>query len=296
MDNLELLRILGLVSGIAAVARIAYKAWPGRPAVEIPDETVVEQEKIKARRELQRHADDASQDERLKKRQDKCSHLKGGRMAGRWSTDYNVSNFTYIDGTQEIKCLTCGKKWFNGDLGWQDALNMFRQSTNTPNSSERPMYTVYETKNSEGKYFRTTDEIKAAYPDWNGHVQGAYDSHFNHLPRNPGASRSIASQIASGIVSELVVRRMETVNTLKEKLSEAEAKLARSVQTYTMDSEQTYKPDSETSPYLPAERTINGGPEKPPVDEVLEAVITPNGTRVTRRTPNGRFAKKESII
>jgi hypothetical protein len=69
-----------------------------------------------------------------------CTHQKGGRTQSRYKKDYNVSLFTFIDGTRRVRCLTCGQKWFEGDKGWDEALRMATQSTNAQASSERPAY------------------------------------------------------------------------------------------------------------------------------------------------------------
>ena len=68
-----------------------------------------------------------------------CTHQKGGRDRRiRYSrNDYNVSMMTFIDGTQRVRCLTCGQKWFKGDKGWAEAIRMAYESTNRQTSSEQ---------------------------------------------------------------------------------------------------------------------------------------------------------------
>lgn len=68
-----------------------------------------------------------------------CNHAKGGPT---WNSpyigDYNLSLFTFIDGTQRIRCLTCGQKWFKGDKGWKEMYEKAQQrSTNKEGSSEQ---------------------------------------------------------------------------------------------------------------------------------------------------------------
>jgi len=53
--------------------------------------------------------------------------------------DFNVSMHTFIDGHQEIKCLTCHRVWKTGDTDFQEALKLVQNSSNRPSSSEMPL-------------------------------------------------------------------------------------------------------------------------------------------------------------
>ena len=69
-----------------------------------------------------------------------CDHLKGHLMKptlySERHKDYNVSLFIFADGSQRIRCNKCGHKWFKNDPDWALAVDMVRQSTNRPASSE----------------------------------------------------------------------------------------------------------------------------------------------------------------
>jgi hypothetical protein len=84
-----------------------------------------------------------------------CDHTKGGRDRRiRYSrNDYNVSMMTFIDGTQRVRCLTCGQKWFESDKGWAEAIRMVSESTNRQTSSEQlsEMQKVRLRKEARGK-------------------------------------------------------------------------------------------------------------------------------------------------
>lgn len=72
-------------------------------------------------------------------------------------TDYAVSYHVYPDGISKVRCLICGAQWFKGDtaemfnggpykgkknwtkIGWNEALKMVAESTNTPTKSELNM-------------------------------------------------------------------------------------------------------------------------------------------------------------
>ena len=56
-----------------------------------------------------------------------------------FSFDFNVMMHTFIDGHQEIKCLTCYRVWKTGDTDFSEALKMVQNSSNRPSSSEMPL-------------------------------------------------------------------------------------------------------------------------------------------------------------
>jgi hypothetical protein len=92
-----------------------------------------------------------------------CQHRKGFHRRPRSVVkDYNVSFHRFIDGTERIRCLSCGKKWFPSDADWQQALNMVEDSTNTRTASETPYW------RSESEEYGTFADIKKVYPTWEG--------------------------------------------------------------------------------------------------------------------------------
>lgn len=81
-----------------------------------------------------------SPEARLTRRQTNCTHVKGSRSATH--RDYNLMHHFYIDGSQQIKCLSCGRPWWKTktytDTEWNVAIEMMKSSTNTASSSELP--------------------------------------------------------------------------------------------------------------------------------------------------------------
>lgn len=89
-----------------------------------------------------------------KTREKLCTHLKGGKSGPKSARiDYAVGLHRFIDGASYIRCLICGAKWKPKDtaeflvrrgrqvenhtgIGWDGAMKMLAQSTNTPTSSE----------------------------------------------------------------------------------------------------------------------------------------------------------------
>lgn len=72
-------------------------------------------------------------------RQKRCRHLKGGGYGlSTIGRDYNISYHRFINNRARIRCLTCGKVWWENEPGWKEALEMMNQSSNTPSSSEIP--------------------------------------------------------------------------------------------------------------------------------------------------------------
>jgi hypothetical protein len=86
--------------------------------------------------------------------QSKCKHLKGGKNRKKTQVlDYAVYHHTFINMERCIRCFICGMKWKAKDtkeflvrhgkkianhtgIGWQEALAMLEQSSNTPSRSE----------------------------------------------------------------------------------------------------------------------------------------------------------------
>jgi len=75
---------------------------------------------------------------RLKRDPRNCTHEKGGPQLWRrpWK-DYNVSQHTFTNNVTRVRCNSCGKRWYAGRPGWDEALSMVDQSTNHPSASER---------------------------------------------------------------------------------------------------------------------------------------------------------------
>lgn len=111
-------------------------------------------EKARQHRELQRDRNAKSSYEDARVLQAKCKHLKGGKHRSRVQvTDYAVYHFTYINMERVIRCFLCKAKWKTQDtreflvrngkkianhtkIGWDEAVAMLGQSSNTPSSSE----------------------------------------------------------------------------------------------------------------------------------------------------------------
>jgi hypothetical protein len=87
-----------------------------------------------------------------------CTHKKGGLGVQSPKTDYAVYYHTYTDATCCIRCQICGAKWRQMDtpewlfrkgekvpnhtkIGWKDAFDMLKNSTNTASASEVKMST-----------------------------------------------------------------------------------------------------------------------------------------------------------
>jgi hypothetical protein len=70
-----------------------------------------------------------------------CRHTKGDRTRPPF-VDYNVSSFVFIDGSIQIKCLSCRHVWTGESPDWKEAVRMMNASTNTPMSCEQPIRIV----------------------------------------------------------------------------------------------------------------------------------------------------------
>lgn len=88
-----------------------------------------------AQYDIRTEAEHAAIRKSIQKNPDTCLHLKGGRVPGP-SVDYNISCFTFINGSTQIKCLSCRRVWTPGSPDWKEAQRMVSNSTNTPNSCE----------------------------------------------------------------------------------------------------------------------------------------------------------------
>lgn len=89
--------------------------------------------------------------------QARCRHLKGGKNRVRTQVkDYAVYLHTFINTERVIRCQLCGMKWKPQDtkeflvregkkkvnhtrLGWEEALMMVNETSNTPSASEIPL-------------------------------------------------------------------------------------------------------------------------------------------------------------
>lgn len=117
-------------------------------------------EKVEAKRH-QREVASRSTIKAVIEQQKNCDHLKGGRNRSqtKQNPNYNISYHSFIDGTRRIRCHNCGMKWFKDDtreflirngkkipnhtgLGWNDALFMQRNTSNTLSASEMPQAVI----------------------------------------------------------------------------------------------------------------------------------------------------------
>lgn len=129
------------------ILRWVYLKFEGfkREAAELAKFRAEAEQRDKERQQLReferkrkRHEYALGIERNVRKRQDNCTHLKGGRRqpSSPAMRDYNVSNHRFIDGSWYIKCLLCGRIWRPGETGWLEATKMVQQSTNTPTASE----------------------------------------------------------------------------------------------------------------------------------------------------------------
>ena len=95
--------------------------------------------------------------QRLFIKQQRCTHLKGGKVKARTGVrDFALFHHMYIDLDRLIGCFICKMRWRPKDtdeylirdgrkirnhtkIGWAKALEMFEQSSNTLTSSEIPI-------------------------------------------------------------------------------------------------------------------------------------------------------------
>lgn len=106
-----------------------------------------------------------------RKKQTYCTHLKNQPMRNYFTPkspkiDYAVSHHHFPDGKTYVRCLICGAKWHKGDtdefifiggkklqnwtgIGWDKALKMVVESTNTSTSSEIPFTNVMNPTTSQ---------------------------------------------------------------------------------------------------------------------------------------------------
>jgi hypothetical protein len=106
--------------------------------------------------------------EDIRDKQERCSHLKGGRYRRKtMREDYNVAFHTFIDGSRRIWCMSCFKKWAPEDADWTEAMRMFMRSTNQETSSEVVMPNIPE-------FVKKATRQNPVF--WNGRwVYGVYD-------------------------------------------------------------------------------------------------------------------------
>jgi len=119
-------------------------------------------------REAKRALNNKDQDSKILLRQARCRHLKGATSTAKNPTiDYAVYQHTFISADTYIRCQICGVRWRPQDtveyfvrggrkianhtkIGWREAYNMTRQSTNTPSTSEVPFQAMYQAQ-AEGR-------------------------------------------------------------------------------------------------------------------------------------------------
>lgn len=86
--------------------------------------------------EAQQRANAARTVEFKKKRQDACTHLKGGRALRGPSADYAIWIHTFSDETKTIRCLICSKEWPESQWKTPEVEHMLAHTTNTQTASE----------------------------------------------------------------------------------------------------------------------------------------------------------------
>ncbi len=115
------------------------------------------EEEAKQIRQAKRNDNARHTAQALLEHQMRCKHLKGGRRGPKAGVkDYAISMHTFIGKNSYIKCHLCSAKWEPSDtketlfrkgkhirnhtkIGWDEAIAMMGQSTNTPTSSEIPL-------------------------------------------------------------------------------------------------------------------------------------------------------------
>lgn len=145
-------------------------------------------------REAKRALNNKDADSKILLRQARCRHLKGATSTAKNPTiDYAVYQHTFVSADTYIRCQICGMRWRPQDtveylvrggrkianhtkIGWREAYNMTRQSTNTATSSEVPFSALYQAQ-KEGRLAINADafgqEVKPQVVDLEGNaVQG----------------------------------------------------------------------------------------------------------------------------
>jgi hypothetical protein len=74
--------------------------------------------------------------QREKERQDRCPHLKGGRLRIGPNLDYAVWDHTFSDGSRTVRCMICSKEWKGAELKSEEVQHMLRCTTNSRSASE----------------------------------------------------------------------------------------------------------------------------------------------------------------
>jgi hypothetical protein len=112
-----------------------------------------QERKNNAQRDAQRVKNAQGQEYERISKQAKCRHRKGGTGVKDTKIDFCVGTHTYPDNTCIITCLLCKAKWRNGDtreyflrkgrkianhthVGWQEAVDMYNNSSNSASKSE----------------------------------------------------------------------------------------------------------------------------------------------------------------
>ena len=152
------------------------------------------EENARLTREAQRNKNRSNDGAKILLRQARCSHLKGQTSTANNPTiDYAVYQHTFVNADTVIKCRYCAMKWRPEDtaeslvrkgkkianhtkIGWREAYNMTRQSTNTATTSEIPFAAMYQAQ-KEGRLSINPDafgqEVKPQVVDLEGNtVQG----------------------------------------------------------------------------------------------------------------------------
>jgi hypothetical protein len=142
-------------------------------------------------REAKRALNNKDADSKILLRQARCRHLKGATSTAKNPTiDYAVYQHTFVSADTYIRCQICGMRWKPQDtveylvrngrkianhtkIGWREAYNMTRQSTNTATTSEIPFAAIYQAQ-QEGRLAVNPDafgqEVKPQVVDLEGNV------------------------------------------------------------------------------------------------------------------------------
>jgi hypothetical protein len=102
----------------------------------------------------------------IKKLQDSCSHLKGGRLRSPCGEDYNIWIHIFTDNSRTVRCLTCRKEWTGDQLKSPEVQHMLAHTTNTLTSSEFKIGPAKDQEFPGGNAPMTEEEEIANNPLW----------------------------------------------------------------------------------------------------------------------------------
>lgn len=99
-------------------------------------------------------------------KQSRCRHLKGGRVRHAVK-DYAINLHTFVDFSQRVKCLLCGKEWWKEKEGQfpEEVLMMLDNTTNYPTSSEAVGYQISRGGRHVTFESGSLDDVRKRHPD-----------------------------------------------------------------------------------------------------------------------------------